>query len=142
MAKRAKRRSASKLSSRRARLWALIKRNPIKSATAVLALLAAVPGGIKGLDYINTTSDPWKIALHGWTRELLETNTAPYIKVQTDHDYAINYLILKDQRQALKDAQEELHKHPDSTTAPLIIERLTQSIERRQKKLDGELKGK
>ena len=122
-------------------MLAVVKRNPIKSATAVFALLAAIPGGVAGAQYLNTVSDPWKIAFHGWTRELAQAVTAPLIKAQADHDYAINYLILKDQRQALKDAKDELAKHPDSTTAPLIIERLQKSIDGRQKKLDGELKG-
>ena len=123
-------------------MLALIKRNPIKSATAVFALLAAIPGGVAGAQYLNTVSDPWKIALHGWVRELNNSLNSPIIKVQADHDYAINYLILKDQRQALKDAKDELAKHPDSTTAPLIIERLQKSIDGRQKKLDDSLKGK
>lgn len=118
------------------RAVALIKRNPIRSATAVLGFLAVVPGGIGGLIYLDIHAEPYYLTQHYRTREFIDEKTAPILKVQSESKNELDYLILKDLRAALKDAKSDLEKHPDSTTAPHEIERIQKSIEKRQNRLD------
>lgn len=61
--------------------------------------------------------------------------TKPFMLVQSDHDFAINYLILKDMRQALKEAKEDQKANPNSTTIPQTVDKLQKAVERQQDKL-------
>ena len=51
------------------RTVALVKRNPIKSATAILAFLAVVPGGIGGAAYSWSAIEPAWVAQRYWVRD-------------------------------------------------------------------------
>lgn len=69
--------------------------------------------------------EPWFYTSHGLLRET----------VSGDHTYII-YLKLKDARQALKDAKEELVKNPNSDTAQRAVDYYVDVIAKYQKQLD------
>ena len=116
----------------KARMIASIKRNPIKWGTAVLGFLAVIPGGIAGANYLGGVSEPWWLLTHGGYREY----QAPFIKVQTDHDTYLNYLKLRDARQALKDAKDDLQKNPNSSSAQRTTEYYEGVVKKYQDQLD------
>ncbi len=81
----------------------LVKRNPLKSATAVLAFFAVVPGGLAGATYIRSTSEPLLIAQRYWVREQL----APLLMVQNSQATAIDRFLLYQQQEALAKAKAD-----------------------------------
>ena len=122
------------------RTVALAKRNPWKVATAFLGFLAVVPGGIGGALYLSAQAEPLYPAQRYWVRDFTTDTTKPLVILVQDHDKALDYLILKDQRSALKDAKDDLHRDPQSTSAQHTIDNLQKSIDVRQKRLDDATK--
>ena len=56
---------------------------------------------------------------------------------QAEHERNLNYLLLRDERQALKDAKDDLVKNPNSTEAKAAVDHYQQSIDKRLKKLEA-----
>lgn len=52
-----------------ARVVALIKRNPVKSVTAILVILGGIVPAVKGLQYIDSATDEWQLARHAFVYE-------------------------------------------------------------------------
>lgn len=94
----------------------LVRRHPVSATTTVLAMLAAVPGGVAGLGYVRDTSEPGWVALHYWVREQL----APIIKIQETQAVGIDRFLLFQQEQALSKARED----PGARTSPIVKERV------------------
>lgn len=122
------------------RVVALIKLHPIKSATAILGLFAVIPGGITGVNYAWSLSEPVLIAQHYWVRDHTAEKLSPVLKTQAEHRNELDYLILKEQRKALSEAKEDLKRDPQSGSALQVIDRIQKSIDVRQKRLDDALK--
>ena len=89
-------------------------------------IFGAVLGlGSSGMVAAYEMIEPGIPALHFWVRDL----------VGEDHTYII-YLKLKDARQALKDAKDELAKNQNSGTAQRAADYYTDIIGKYQKQLD------
>ena len=76
--------------------------------------------------------EPGLPAFHYWVRDF----TAPFLKVQADHETYLNYLKLRDARQALKDAKDDLAKNPNSTSAQQATKYYQSNVNRYQDSLD------
>ena len=97
---------------------------------------------VAGYEIVSAWVEPgiptWRSWVRGAIHDVIVEVTDPLlIKIQP-MEVSIDYLILKDQRQALKDAQAELVNHPDSVTAPKEIDNLQKAIKWRAKRLDDE----
>ena len=114
----------------------LFKRNPFTSVAAIVTIFVGIPGAVAGYNYGAALLEPAYPALHYWVKDWTDDRLKPLTTLAQSHSVDLDYLILKDQRAALKDAKEELAKNPASTTAPQVIEHLQRSIETRQKRLD------
>ena len=89
-------------------------------------ILATVLGlGSSGMVAAYEMIEPGIPALHYWVRT----------QITEDHNYII-YLKLRDARQALKDAREELAKNPNSGTAQRAADYYNDIIVKYQKQLD------
>lgn len=89
-------------------------------------IFATVIGlGSSGMVAAYQMIEPGIPAFHYWVRDL----------VIEDHTYII-YLKLRDARQALKDAKDELIKNPNSGTAQRSFDYYTDIIAKYQKQLD------
>lgn len=117
--------------SRVQRTIALVKRNPRKSITFAMAVLAGIPGSVAGANYIGSATEPGWIAQRYWVRNELQ----PLKLAQADHDYAINYLIQQQTLKALNDAKADMQRSPNTTTQN-VIEKLQRSVQKRQELLD------
>jgi hypothetical protein len=93
---------------------------------------AAITLGPAGIVAAYAYVDPWMPAVHYWVRDF----TAPFIKVQADHETYLNYLKLRDARQALKDAKDDLAKNPNSTSAQQATKYYQSNVNRYQDSLD------
>ena len=87
-------------------------------------------GAVVGLGTSGTVAayqmiEPWFYTSHGLLRET----------VTEDHNYII-YLKLRDARQALKDAKDDLAKNPGSSTAQRAADYYVDIIAKYQKQLD------
>lgn len=94
--------------------------------------MAAITLGPAGIVAAYAYVDPWMPAVHYWVRDF----TAPFIKVQADHETYLNYLKLRDARQALKDAKDDLVKNPNSTSAQRATEYYQSNVNKYQDSLD------
>ena len=79
---------------------------------------AALTLGPAGIVAAYAFVEPALPAFHYWVRDF----TQPFLKVQSDHDTYLNYLKLRDARQALKDAKEDSVKNPNSISAQKAVE--------------------
>jgi hypothetical protein len=75
--------------------------------------------------------EPGLPAFHYWVRDF----TSPFLKVQADHETYINYLKLRDARQALKDAKEDLAKNPNSSSAQQAVAHYDAAVQEYEKDL-------
>lgn len=122
--------------------WGLIRQNPWKAGIGIVTFFSLIVPAVAGYNIVAAWVEPgiptWRSWVRGAIHDVVAEVTDPLLlKIQT-HDAGLDYLILKDQRQALKDAQAELAKHPDSDTAKQVIDSLQKSIKWRSDKLDKE----
>ena len=130
MAKRPKHR----LPSSTARAWAAIKRNPLKATAAVLALIASLGGIVAQRANLILLWDNIMYASRAYARDNeVIANLRASISSQ---GIILDFMRLKEERAALKDAQQELAVNPDSRTAPLLIDNLQRSIDAINNRLD------
>jgi predicted negative regulator of RcsB-dependent stress response len=130
-----------------ARAVAAIKRNPVKSATAVLVLLGALVPAWKGIEWLDTETDPWQPARHVFVYEQVGavSKKAAVLGEQ-------NQNILRDLQvdtangkldattNELKRWQVELAKPGnDQRTVDLITQRIS-ALQATKDKLDAQLK--
>jgi hypothetical protein len=119
--------------------WGMVRRNKF-SVTTALGIFAAVGAAYAQWDNVVGVWDHFMWATrsqaHEWSKEIASSLLSPVIKVTDEHQIGLDYLILKDQRSALKDAKKELTDNPNSATAPTVIEQLEKSIKERQDRLD------
>ncbi len=130
----------SKLSIWR-RAVAMARRNPLATIASAVAIFAGIPGATLGLNYITAVADSWVPAFRPDVIVDLHGKKVPVIVLALEHSTTLDYLILKDQRQALKYAQADMEKAPNATTQN-EINRLKRSIEQRQERLDKATGGK
>lgn len=84
--------------------------------------MSAIAGAIIATNQALPIIEPWWCASRAYLRTYLDVHTTPYTKVQAQHDYAIGYLLLKDQHQ------------PTQPDAALVIEHIQRSIKQRHDK--------
>ena len=107
-------------------------RNLVKIAASIGVIAGAITAFAKAVPVV----EPYAPAHREFVRGSTAEQTAPLRLVQDRHSIELDYLILKDQRQSLKDAKDDLTKNPNSTEAQKSIERIERSIKRRQDRLD------
>ncbi len=98
------------------RTVAMIKRNPVKTATALFLFFGAIPGGIAGASYVGAAAEPWWFASHDWVREW----GAPILKVQNTQAVGIDRFLLFQQQNALANAKAD----PAAKTSPIVQEKI------------------
>ena len=122
---------AKKKTSIWCRAYLLAKRNPVTTIGGMVGIFAGIPGAALGFSYAYEHVEPAFVAQHYWVRD----QYAPYIKVQNDHDTYINFLKLRDDRQALKDAKEDFAK-TSSPSAQKAVDFYEGQIKKRLETLD------
>ena len=118
------------------RTVAMAKRNPLKAAAIIIGVFGGIPTAVAGYEIVANVVDPVVPAFHYWVRY----QTSPLMKLTEEHSVAIDYLILKDQRQAIKDAKADQARDPHNTSAAKVIDNLQKSIDVRQRRLDDATK--
>ena len=103
----------------------LVKRNPWKAWPIIVSTVIGIPGLWASASFLDDKFEPWYYTSHALAREMLKD----------DHTYII-YLKLRDARQALKDAKEELVKNPNSGTVQRAVDYYVDVIAKYQKQLD------
>lgn len=116
-----------------ARLASYVSAHPITSIATVVGLLGSTGAAIAQRDNLALIWDNIFWATPHYARV---TATAPIRAVQHEQGIYLDSILLKGDREALKDAQAELKEHPDSRTAPLMIEHLQKAITDRVSRLD------
>jgi len=64
------------------KLWAAVRRNPIKSVTAALGILAAYPSGMAGARLIGAQAEPSWYASRAWVRDHVDDKLKPVVMAQ------------------------------------------------------------
>lgn len=85
------------------RVWLSIKRNPIKSAMAVLGLLGAYPTGMAGAQLLRDQTEPSWVAQRYWVREVLDERIKPLVLVQSDDRKILRDLQIDGANRSLRD---------------------------------------
>lgn len=116
------------------RLAKSIAGNRIKYATAILGLIAAFGTAVAQRANLLLVWDNVFWATPHYARE----NEVTKLLTGTVHVQGIylNTILLRDDRQALKDAQQELKDHPDSRSAAILIDEIQKKIAERERTLD------
>lgn len=123
------------------RAVALARRNPLSTIATLVGIFAGIPGAALGLNYLNAAAESWTPAFVSDVTVTVDGKKVPVIVLALEHSTTLDYLILKEQRQALKDAKEDMKTAPNETTRK-AIEKLERSIDRRQNRLDKATGGK
>ena len=103
----------------------LIKRNPWKAWPIIISTVIGIPGLWASAEFLDGKLEPVWPCSHACVRGY----------IHDDHTYIV-YLKLRDDRQALKDARDELVKNPSSNTAQRAVEYYEKSIKKYEGQLD------
>ena len=129
------------------RLVALIRRNPIKSATTAVVILGGIVPAVKGVQYIDEWSDPWQPARHAFVYDRVGVVDKKAETIGTQ-----NQVILRDlqidtangKRTAtindIKKWQLELEKPGIDPTLKNFIQQQIDALTATKDKLDAQLK--
>jgi len=117
----------------------IIKRNPVKSATALAALVSifiGVPGIVASAHFLNEAFEPQTPATHSWVRAWGQ----PIILTQNAQAVAIDRFLLFQQQQALDKAL----KDPGAGSSPIVnrqIENLKDQINDTKNRISNSERG-
>ena len=98
------------------RLVALIKRHPWKIVMAVILFFGAIPAAAGGYNIMIGLVEPYWIASHEWSRELIK----PIMVVQNTQAVGMDRFLLYSQQEALAKAKAD----PAARTSPIVQERI------------------
>lgn len=112
-------------------LWGNWIKRLVTLAVGIGAISTAIVTGSNAW----TKVEPYTFVTAGYVRDYSMETVRPVKVAQEQHSVAIDFLILKDERQALKDAKAELATNPNSSTIRNVIEQLERSIAARQERL-------
>lgn len=122
------------------RVWLSIKRNPVKSATAVLGLLAAYPTGMAGARLLSDQIEPSWVAQRGWVRESIEEKLKPFVVVQADDRRILRDLQIDGANRSLRDeknSQAQWLVKRKETNDPLTLELIDRQLSLSKDSIDA-----
>jgi hypothetical protein len=109
--------------------------------TVSTAVVIGITGSIAGMDKAWPIIE-WVLPAHrAYARDVSMEKFNALHTAQLENKKALDYLILKDERQALQQAKDDLERDPHSGTAKEKIELLESSIAVRQERLRAKPSG-
>jgi hypothetical protein len=129
------------------RFVALIRRNPVKSLTAVLVVLGGIVPAVKGIQYLDDATDEWQLARHSFVYDKVGSVDKKAEAIGTQNQNILRDLQIdtaSGKRAAtvneLKRWQVELEKPGhDQRTTDLITQQID-ALQTTRDRLDAQLK--
>lgn len=131
---------AAKKLSFQARMWAMIKRNPVKAILTVLGVLGAYPSGLAGAKLIQAQAEPSWYASHGWVRDYFDENTKPIVAAQAGDRSILRDVQIDLANRSKRDETNNLAKwtvERDKAKDQLTIDLIDKQIQESKDSLDA-----
>lgn len=121
-------------------MWATLRRNPIKTVTAILGLLAAYPTGMAGARLIGEQAEPGWFANRGWVRDIIDEKIKPLTLAQSDDRKILRDIQIDGNNRSKRDEVNNLAKwtvERDKAKDPLTLELIDKQIKASRESIDA-----
>lgn len=119
----------------RSRIWAAAKKNPVAAIGLLFTIFVGFPAIGAAINYLTTKAEAWTPVFVPDIMMIHDGKKIPVVEMTAEHGKTLDYLMLHDERAALKDAQADLKQNPGSRASKDRVDTFLKSIEDREKRL-------